>query len=193
MPPLRTMRKPLSMAWPLPDISSKTSTPSPFVRSKIVRDQIRIGRREHLIGTELFREFEFCGIDVDRVDGGRAGCARDRNRHQPDRSHAGNDDRFHADARGHDRVHGIPERIENRGKLVGNRRIELPNVRFGHGDVVGERAVAIDADNLHFFADVRFAGAAQQARLVGDVPFGGYPIARLRPCARQDRLPQPCP
>ena len=71
------------------------------------------------------------------------------------------DDALDAHAGGHDGVHRITERIENRGKLVRDRRIELPNVVLGHRDVLGERSVAVDADDLDALADVRLARPAQ--------------------------------
>ena len=61
--------------------------------------------------------------------------------------------------------------------FVGNRRIETPHVILRHRDVFGKRAVAIDADDLDLFADVRLAGAAEKAGEIGDVAFGRHAIA----------------
>ena len=60
-----------------------------------------------------------------------------------------------------------------------NRRIELPDVRLGDDDVLGECAVGVHADDLHVLADVRFADAALQALAAGHVHLGGDEVAFL--------------
>ena len=108
---------------------------------------LRSGEKRR-VGTEPPREFEFRRIDVDREHGCRARRAGHRNRHQSDRSHARDRHAFDAHSGGHDRMDGVAERIEDRRILIRNRRVELPDVVFGHNDVLRERAVAIDPDDL---------------------------------------------
>ena len=57
--------------------------------------------------------------------------------------------------------------------------IELPDVGLGNDDVFCERAVGVDADDLHMLADVRLAGAALQALAAGHVHLGGNEVAFL--------------
>ena len=47
--------------------------------------------------------------------------------------------------------------------------------------ILGERAVAIDADDLHALADVRLTGAAEQADAIRDVSLGRDALARSQP------------
>ena len=57
--------------------------------------------------------------------------------------------------------------------------VEVPDVRRGHRDVLGEASVAVDADDLRVRADVRVARAAEQATSVDDVSFGRDAVAFL--------------
>ena len=60
-----------------------------------------------------------------------------------------------------------------------DRRVELPDIALGNDDVFGERAVGVDADDLHVLADVRLADAALQALAAGHVHLGGDEVAFL--------------
>ena len=55
--------------------------------------------------------------------------------------------------------------------------VEVPDVRRRHRDVLGEAAVAVHADDFRVRADVRVAGAAEQAASVDDVALRGHAIA----------------
>ena len=193
VPPLRNRFSPVSMAAPLPDISSRTSAPSPLVQARDLGRHVVSRRNERRVGAQLLRQLELRRIHVDRVDGQRARGARNLDRHQADRADAGDHHALDADAGRHHRVHGVAERIEDRRALVGNRRVEPPDVILRHRDVLGERAVAIDADDLHVLADMRLAGAAEPAREVGDVTFGGHSIADDERSAPSRRRPRPFP
>src|SRR5262249_7694615 len=50
--------------------------------------------------------------------------------------------------------------------------VERDDVERGHLDVLGEAAVAVDAEDLRVLADVAAAGQAWAARAVGDVHLG---------------------
>ena len=76
VPPLRTICRPMSIAAPLPDISSSTSTPSPLGASLDFVDQSRCARVKRLVGAQPLCELEFGRIDVDRIDTDDAPAAR---------------------------------------------------------------------------------------------------------------------
>ena len=52
-------------------------------------------------------------------------------------------------------------------------------LRLGNDNVLGERAVGVDADDLHVLADVRLADAALQTLAAGHVHLGGNEVAFL--------------
>src|SRR5271166_1724218 len=106
-------------------------------------------------------------VDLEREDLRRAAGAGDCNGEQSDRPAAGDGDALGSNLAGKHRVYRIAQRIENAGVLLWNRRIELPDVRFGDDDVLGERAVRVDADDLHVLADVGFPDAALQTLAAG--------------------------
>jgi len=67
----------------------------------------------------------------------------------------------------------------NAADIVADGVIQVPHVRRGHRDVLGEAAVAIDADDLGERANMRVASAAKQTTSVHDVAFRGHSIAFL--------------
>ena len=148
-------------------------------------DEIRVAREEGRVGADALRQFvELRRVDVDREHRRGARGPGDRDRHQPDRPHPGDRDALGADAGRHHGVHGVPERIEHRRDLVGDRRIERPHVAFGHRDVVGERPVAVDPDDLDLVADMRVARPAQEAGAARDVALGRDALTGLEPAHR---------
>ncbi len=170
-PPLRTIARPLSIAEPrtrhLEQHVDAVAAGAPTISS------IRSGcvAHEHRVGADALGERELLRVHVDREHLRRAGGARDGDRHQPDRADAGDRRRFRRHAGGHHGMHRVAERIEDGRPAVGDRGVEPPHVRFRHADVVGERAVGVDADDLHVLADVRLTGAAQRADPARDVTF----------------------
>ena len=62
-------------------------------------------------------------------------------------------------------------------RIPGDRRIDFPNIRFRDGDVFGESAIGIHAQNFHVLADVRFARAALVALAAGNVHFRADEVA----------------
>jgi hypothetical protein len=73
----------------------------------------------------------------------------------------------------------IPTAVVDPSDVVRNLVGEVPDVRSGHRDVLGEATVAIDADDSRERTDVCVAGSAQQATAVHDVAFGRHTIALL--------------
>src|SRR5260370_28490953 len=76
-------------------------------------------------------------------------------------------------------MHCISQRIENRGVVLRDGWIELPDVRLRDYHVLGEGAIGVDADDFYVLADVRFAGAALQALAAGHMHLGRNKITFL--------------
>ena len=73
--------------------------------------------------------------------------------HQADGTSAGDDHILRSDFSGQHRVHGVAERIENRGVVFGNRGIDFPDIADGDDYELSEAAVGIYADDFHILAD----------------------------------------
>ena len=116
-------------------------------------------------------------VDVRRDDARRARRLADADREDADRTAAGDEHR-RAGNLGRERgVERVAHRIVNAADVERDVVVEMPDVRRRHRDVLGEAAVAIDADDLRVRADVRVAGAAEQAAPVDDVSFRRHAIA----------------
>ena len=93
----------------------------------------------------------------------RAGVADDRGRHEADRPRA-RDQHVLAEDRERERgVHGVPERVEDRGDVLVDARPVVPDVGHRQGDVLGERAVPVHAEADRVRAQVAPAGEAVAA------------------------------
>jgi hypothetical protein len=79
---------------------------------------------------------------------------------------------------GERRVKGIAHRVVNAADVERDVVIEMPDVRRGHRDVLGEASVAVHADDAREGADVCIAGAAQKTSTIDDVSLGRHAIAR---------------
>lgn len=97
--------------------------------------------------------------------------------HEADDAHAIDEHRPAADAGGHDGVHGVAQGIEDGGDLVGNVAVNRPDIALWQREVLGKTAIAVDADNVHFFADVAVAGAAGFAGAAADVALAADAVA----------------
>ena len=102
-------------------------------------------------------------------NGPGAAGPRHGDREQADRTAARHRHAPPGDLSGEHRVHGVPERVEHRGVFHRDRRINLPDVRFGDFDEFREAAVGVYADNAHVLADVPLAGAALKTAAAGQV------------------------
>src|ERR1017187_430903 len=152
---------------------------------------IFFGGIERVVGVHLGRDLAPMFVDFDREDGGCAHGSRHCDREQSDGAAAGDGYGFRGDFPGQHGVHGVAQRIEDGCVLLRDGGIEVPDIRFGDDDVLGESSVGIDADNLDVLADVGFAGAALQALAASHVHFGGYEIALLHAgdlIAKRDHL-----
>jgi hypothetical protein len=130
-----------------------------------------------VVRTHLPGERESRVVHVRGDDARRAGGLADPDGENADRAASGDEHRCAGDLGREHRVKRVAHRIVNAADVERDRVVEVPHVRRRHGDVLGEAAVAIDADDARVGADVRIARAAEQAAAVDDVPFGGHAIA----------------
>ena len=103
--------------------------------------------------------------------------ARDRDRHAADRTGTGHEHVLAEDREREGGVHGVSERVEDRGHLVGDARPVVPDVRHGQRDVLGERAGALDAEADRVGAQVATARHAVATAPADDVPFAAHTLA----------------
>ena len=130
--------------------------------------------RAHFNGQLAAMRIHFRGKDH-----GGAASARDVDSHQADRPGAGDDHILRGDFSGQHGVHRVSERIQNRGVVLGNRRINFPDIADGNNYEFGEAAVGVYPDDFHILADVRLAHAAGAAVSAIDMHFGADEVARL--------------
>ena len=130
-----------------------------------------------VVGAHALCQSEPRVIDVRRDDARGARSPADSNREDSDRAAPGDEYHRSRNLRGKHRVKGIPHRVVDAADVIGNLVGQMPDVRRGHGDVLGKAAVAIDADDPGERTDVRVARSAQQATTVNNVPLGGDTVA----------------
>ena len=108
------------------------------------------------------------------------GVPGDGDRHQADGAGAG-DQHVLADQReAQGGVHGVAEGVEDGAELRGDGRVWWhPDVGLGDHHVLGEGAVALDADADGADAHLPAAGAAVAADAADDVAFAGDPVPDL--------------
>ena len=187
VPPLRSSCRPRSIAAPLPDISSSTSAPSPRVRRLISSTRSRLRRARNVASApKLFASSSFAGltsIAKTRV----APAARATGiAIRPIEPTPVITTLLTLTPAAITVCTALPSGSKIAAHSSRDRRIEPPDVVLGNRDVLGKRAVAIDADDLDALADVRLAGAAEQAGEIGDVP-----SAETRSPTRTERTASP--
>ena len=149
----------------------------------VVREFSRLGRPgvvfgvEGDVGSELLSKFKTARADVGDENFSGTGGVSNGDRHEANRADTGDQNAATADAGGHDGVHRVAERIENSGDVVGNVRVDGPDVFLGNGDKFGEAAVGIDAENIDLLADMAVPRAAGLAHATADVAFGTDSLA----------------
>src|ERR1700674_3826502 len=129
------------------------------------------------VGAHDAGQRELVRIRVDGDDLRSAGRSRHADGHEPDRPGAGDQDGLQTDVTDRNSVDRVADRVEDGGPFIRHAGIELPDVALGHGDVVGETAVAIHADHFDGGADVRLTRATQETGAVRDVAFGRHALA----------------
>src|SRR5262249_17932635 len=103
----------------------------------------------------------------------------DGRRHHPDGTGPGDEDVLTHQVEGERGVHRVPQRVEERGDLVGNLLRHPEDVERREGDVLGEAAGPVDAQAHGVPAQVALPGAAVPAVATGDVPLAAHPVADL--------------
>ncbi len=136
----------------------------------------RAGRRASVAPIRA-RELEPVGVDVGDDDVAGAGVADDRGRHAADRAGAGDEHVLAEHGEGERGVHGVPERVEDRGDLLVDPGPVLPDVRHRQRDELGEGARALHAEADRVGAEVAAAGHAVAAAAADDVPLAADEVA----------------
>src|SRR6185369_11982692 len=86
------------------------------------------------------------GVRLADDDVARAGVARHRCRHLPDRPGPDDEHVLAEDLEAERRVDRVPEGIEDRADLLVDARPVVPDVRHGQDDLLRERAIAVDSE-----------------------------------------------
>jgi hypothetical protein len=73
-------------------------------------------------------------------------------------------------------VKGIAHGIMDPSDVERDRIVEVPHVRGGHRDVLGEAAVTVDSDDPRVRTNVSVSRSAEQTASVNDVSLGRHPV-----------------
>ena len=157
-----------------PDISQPTPKPSAMPRSRRAASRSLRQRVDREIGAQRLRQRQPIVADVGDDQPLRAQPARDRQRHQPHRPDAGDEDVLAGNRKGEGRVDGVAERIEDRRVLQIQGRAVAPEVAGWHRDVLRERAVALNSQALRARAKMTLARGATAALAANQVPLRGH-------------------
>ena len=106
----------------------------------------------------------------------RPDVPRDRRRHDADRPGSGDEDVLADQVEREGGVHGVAERVEEGGDVVGDLLGNPEDVHRRDRDEFGEAAGALHAQADRVAAQVALPGAAVAAMAAGDVPFGADPF-----------------
>lgn len=146
-----------------------------FPHAEVFHEVVEIGLARvdgggcaHLAG-----DVEAVGIEVGDDDVAGAGVLGDADGHAADGTGAGDDNVLAVKVEGEGGVGGVAEGVEAGEDVEGDVGIAAPDVGSGDDEVVGERAVAVDADAEGVRAEVAGAGEAVAAVSADDVAFAG--------------------
>jgi hypothetical protein len=118
-----------------------------------------------------------------------AGRARNRDAEEPDRAAAEHGDRLPREIRMAGREHRVAERLLERRDLRRQlRAVVLPENRFRHRHITGERAVTVDPENLRALTHVHMPGTAVEASAARDVALRRHVVTGLRVADAPPRL-----
>ena len=136
-------------------------------------------RIEAVVRTHPRREFPPPPVRLDRDDSGSSRRARDPDGEQADRTAADHRDDPTRHLRVQNSVESVAERVEHRRQIVVDGIGDVDDVRRRDGDVLGEGAVPVDADDPGVPAHVRLLGAAVLAVPADQVSFRRDAVADL--------------
>ena len=165
------------MASGRPDISRPMSKPSLRPSCRCASAMSVLGDVQREGGAGLAGELQAGLADVGDDDVAGAGVLGDGGGHDADRARAG-DQHVLADQReGQRGVHGVAERVEDRGDVEVDLGAVHPHVGGGQRHVLGERAVAADAEADGGAAQVAAAGQAVAALAADQVALAADQVA----------------
>ncbi len=118
-------------------------------------------------------------VDVGDDDLAGAGALGDERAHDADRTGTGDQHVFADEIEGKCGVHGIAERIEDRGDLVRNIIRDRHDIVFRNADELAEGAGTVDADAERVAAEMAPARPAVAALAADDMAFAGDPLADM--------------
>ena len=181
LPPCRTTSNASSIARSAPDISNTTPTPTPSFCSDEPRgDVLDLVDVHDRVGAERPRELHPERDVVGREEPPGAERLRDRDREEADRAAPEHGDGTAGEILRRRREHGVAERLLQARDLGRElRAVVVPDDRGRNGDVVGEAAVPIDAEDLRLLAHVGLPGPAVEADAARHVALGRDVVALL--------------
>jgi hypothetical protein len=103
----------------------------------------------------------------------------DWNRHDPNRTCAGDEHVFSEHRKRKRRMNGITERIEDCSHLLIDLRVVPPDIRHGQRDELSEGPWAVDANALRVGAEMPSPCKAVSATTADDMAFTAHDIARM--------------
>src|ERR1700694_1315030 len=167
----------IALGWP--DISNATSKPSVMPSSSCTWLNVVLRTSTAPRHAALRRELEPVVADVGDDDESRAVVARDLRGHDADRAGAGDQHVLGDDAELRRGVHGVAERIEDRGDVQVDLRQVRPEVTGRHHDELGESTVPLHTDANGVGTQRAAAGHAVAALAADDVPFRADDLVRV--------------
>ena len=165
----------------LPDISRPTSKPSLIPSSAWMSGSFSRETSTARVAPIFRPEREPGRVDVGHDHLARAAVARDRHGHAPDRPGARDEHVLAHEVELERRVGRVAEGVEAGEDVERDRGVDRHGVRRRDAQVLGEGAVAVDADALRVLAQVPAPGEAVAADAADDVALAVDQVALLEP------------
>jgi hypothetical protein len=160
-------------------IMSRIAHVEPFLHAELVLRvaELRLAHVDRARDADLARQLQPVIAHVGDDDEARPVVTGDDRRHQADGTRARYENVLGDDTELGRRVHRIAERVEDGGDVEVDRVVMRPHVARRHDDVLGEGAVALDADADRIRAQPSTAGQAVATFAAGDVSLGADELA----------------
>ncbi len=151
----------------------------PFGHAEIFHDigELLLGHVDGTGGAHLAGQFQPVFVDVGDHHVTGANVTADGSSHDADGACAGDEHVFTHQVEGEGGVHGVAERIEDGGQLIGDVVRQLEGVEGRDHQVFGEGTRAVHTHTNGVAAQVGATGTAVAAVAAGDVAFAGDAIA----------------